>query len=116
MTDDTAVRPAARSLRPLRELLPFVAPYRRQIVYALVALAVAAAATLALPMALRGMIDGGFSASDADSVDRHFVTLFAVAMVMGAASALRFLAGRARHSRHPQAGVRPRRAHESRVL
>lgn len=83
-------RVRARGLRPLRRLLPFVLPYKRQIAYALIALAIAAAATLSLPVAVRGMIDSGFDSASTGTVRRHFLVLFGVAMVMGFASAARF--------------------------
>src|SRR5690606_31445482 len=50
-----------RSLRPLARLLPFVLQYKAMMVLALVALTVASAATLAVPLAVRRMIDLGFS-------------------------------------------------------
>jgi ATP-binding cassette subfamily B protein len=49
MTD----RPKANSLRPLRSLLPFLRPHRVLLAGALVALVVAAAAMLTVPLALR---------------------------------------------------------------
>ena len=51
---------------------------------------IAAGAALFLPVTVRGMIDNGFSASGAESIDRHFYALFAVAMVMGISAAARF--------------------------
>lgn len=88
--NDPQPRAQKPGLRPLRVLLPFVRPYRRQIVYALIALAVAAAATLTLPVAVRAMIDGGFAARNAAAIDRYFLAFFAVAVVMGVSAALRF--------------------------
>ena len=54
---------AARRLKPLASLLPYVARYRGRALAALVALIVAALATLAVPLAVRRMIDFGFSAA-----------------------------------------------------
>ncbi len=71
MTDVTE-RPKSRSLRPLRALLPFLAPYRAQVLAALLALLVAAAAMLALPLALRQLIDHGMVTSDAHQINRYF--------------------------------------------
>jgi ATP-binding cassette subfamily B protein len=47
-------------VRPLLALLPYVMRYRGKVVAALIALLVAAAATLAVPLAVRRMIDFGF--------------------------------------------------------
>ena len=50
-------RPKARSLRPLRALVPFLRPYRGTLWAALGALLVASGAMLALPLAVRQLID-----------------------------------------------------------
>jgi ATP-binding cassette subfamily B protein len=83
-------RPKSRSLRPLRALLPFLAPYRRVLVLALVALLVAAGAMLALPVALRYLIDEGMAAGSPDTINRYFVAFLAAAAVFGVFAALRF--------------------------
>ncbi len=83
-------RPKSRSLRPLRALLPFLAPHRRVLVFALVALLVAAGAMLALPVALRNLIDEGMAAGSPDTIDRYFVAFLAAAAVFGVFAALRF--------------------------
>ena len=55
-------RPNRRGLRPLLALAPYVARYRGRAFLALVALTVAAITTLVVPIAVRRMIDFGFSA------------------------------------------------------
>src|ERR1700679_249338 len=45
-----AGRAKSRSLRPLRQIFPFLKPYRWRIVVALVALVISSAATLTLPV------------------------------------------------------------------
>jgi len=83
-------RPKSRSLRPLRALLPFLRPYRGILVLALLALLVAAAAMLALPVALRHLIDQGISSGSSETVNRYFVAFMAAAAVFGVFAALRF--------------------------
>jgi len=83
-------RPRSRSLRPLRALLPFVTQYPLVLLAAFIALIAATAATLAMPVAVRFMIDNGFSNADPESIDRYFLALFLVALVLGLASATRF--------------------------
>jgi ATP-binding cassette subfamily B protein len=56
---------------------------------ALVALLFAAAAMLALPQALKNVIDEGFSAANAAAVDRYFLLLLLAAAVFAAFAALR---------------------------
>ncbi|RPI15989.1 MAG: ATP-binding cassette domain-containing protein [Lysobacterales bacterium] len=86
----TAERPKARSLRPLRALLPYLRPYRGTLALALGALLVAAAAMLALPVAFRYLIDEGLAAGSPDTINRYFVAFLAAAVVFGAFAALRF--------------------------
>ena len=85
----TTERPKGKSLKPLRALLPFLAPYSGRMFVALLALLVAAAAMLALPQALKNVIDEGFSAANAAAVDRYFLLLLAAAAVFAAFAALR---------------------------
>jgi ABC-type multidrug transport system fused ATPase/permease subunit len=59
--------PAPLRLRPLRRLLPFVAPYRRQVALALLFLLLAAGATLALPYAVRLLVDQGLTSAASSS-------------------------------------------------
>jgi ATP-binding cassette, subfamily B, bacterial len=57
--------------------------------WALFALAVAAAAMLALPQALKNVIDQGFSAANAQAIDRYFGWLLLAAAVFAAFASLR---------------------------
>jgi ATP-binding cassette subfamily B protein len=85
----TSERPKADSLRPLRALVPFVAPYRARMLVALLALLVAAVAMLSLPQALKNVIDKGFSAANAAAIDRYFLLLLLAAAVFAAFASLR---------------------------
>ncbi len=94
MTDSSTTegQPRKGSLATLRGLIPFLAPYKRQFALAGVALLVAAGATLAIPYAFRQMIDLGFGAAGSRSVehvDRYFLALFGVAVVLAVATAAR---------------------------
>jgi ATP-binding cassette subfamily B protein len=86
----TQTPPPARraSLRVLGRLAPFLAPYRLRLLGAGSALLVAAAATLSVPLAFRQLIDHGFSGES--SVHGYFLALLALAVVLAAATALRF--------------------------
>ena len=79
-----------RSLRPLARLFPYVGKYRAHVAAALFFLLLATATTLTLPMAVRRMIDHGFSASNATFVDNYFGMLVAIAAVLALASACRY--------------------------
>jgi ATP-binding cassette subfamily B protein len=77
-------------VRPLLALLPYVMRYRVQVAAALVALLVAATATLVVPLAVRRMIDNGFSAERIGLIDQYFAVMIGVAAVLAVASATRF--------------------------
>lgn len=74
----------------MRSIFPFLAPYRARILCALVALLAAASATLAVPLAVRRMIDHGFSRENALFIDQYFGMLIVVALVLAVASASRY--------------------------
>jgi ATP-binding cassette subfamily B protein len=77
-------------LRPLRALLPFLTPHRWLLAGALAALLIAAAAMLALPLALRQLIDHGLAANNIGVINRYFAGFLAAAVVFGVFAALRF--------------------------
>jgi ATP-binding cassette subfamily B protein len=86
--------PAKASPRSLSGLLPFLRPYRLRIGLAIVFLVMAAVATLAFPLALRSLIDGGLVQADKGAqvmaLREHFLALFGVAFALGLFSAGRF--------------------------
>jgi len=83
-------RPPARSLKPLRTLWPFITPYSRTLAAALAALLVASVAMLAMPVALRYLIDNGFIAQDLGTVNRYFGWFLAATLVFSLFAALRY--------------------------
>ena len=87
-------RPPAKTPRSLSGLLPFVRPYRAGVALAGVFLVLAAASTLAFPLALKALIDQGLVASDPGerlmALRGHFLALFGVALALGVFSALRY--------------------------
>jgi ATP-binding cassette, subfamily B, bacterial len=80
----------AGRLRPLRLLTPYLRRYPWQVSAALLALLAAAITTLIVPIAIRRMIDFGFSQQSANLIDSYFAVMIAVAAVLAAASAARF--------------------------
>ena len=77
-------------LRPLLTLIPYVGRYRGRAFAALAALLVAALATLAVPLAVRRMIDFGFTHEGLNLIDSYFAVMLAVAGVLAVASATRY--------------------------
>ncbi len=90
MAEPTPDRPKGRSLKPLRALAPFIRPYRGRVILAMFALLVAAASMLALPIALRQLIDHGMASQSAATVNRYFVGFLFAAAMFGGFAALRF--------------------------
>jgi ATP-binding cassette subfamily B protein len=86
--DDKSGR--SRKLKPLLSLLPYVARYRGRVAAAIVALLVASLATLAVPIALRRMIDFGFSAEGVELINQYFSVMIVVVAVLAVASATRY--------------------------
>jgi ATP-binding cassette subfamily B protein len=78
------------ALGPLRLLLPYVKRYRGRVLLAVIALLVAALATLAVPIAVRRMIDFGFTERGPELIADYFSVLIGVAAVLAVASAARF--------------------------
>jgi ATP-binding cassette subfamily B protein len=85
--DDGA--PAA-PLHALVPLLPYVARHKGRLAAALAALSVASAATLVVPLAVRRMIDHGFSESSAGVINSYFAAMIAIVLVLACASAARY--------------------------
>ncbi|MEN9705360.1 MAG: hypothetical protein RLZZ393_1239, partial [Pseudomonadota bacterium] len=83
-------RPKGRTLKPLRALWPYLRPYRGTLACALVALLVASGAMLALPVAVRQLLDHGMAHGDAASINRYFVGFLMAAVLFGVFAALRF--------------------------
>ena len=87
---DLLHRPKGRSLKPLRELWPYVRKYFGLLTLAMIALLIAAGAMLVIPMAFRDLIDRGMTAQDAATINKYFVAFLAAAAVFGLFAALRF--------------------------
>ncbi len=83
-------RAKSRSLKPLRRLMPFLFKYRMQMLIAGVFLILAAASTLVVPVAVRRVIDNGFSGENAAFVDQYFSVMLLVVAVLAVSSAGRY--------------------------
>ncbi|GGI74649.1 ABC transporter ATP-binding protein [Polymorphobacter multimanifer] len=91
MTKPDLPPPSERKLSRLRLIWRFVQAYPVQLACALVALIVAAGATLAIPQGLKTIVDKGFSqGSDPASITPFFFAMLAIVSVLGFATAVRF--------------------------
>jgi ATP-binding cassette, subfamily B, bacterial len=77
-------------LRPLLALAPYVARYRGRAFLALISLTVAAITTLLVPVAVRRMIDFGFTPEGIAMINSYFSVMIAVVAVLALASASRY--------------------------
>ncbi len=84
--------PAGRPKAPLtalRPLVPFALRYRIRIAAGLLALACASASTLIVPIAMRRVIDHGFSEDGSGVIDAYFLALLGVVLCFALSSAAR---------------------------
>ena len=77
-------------LKPLTRLAPYIVRYRGRAFAALIALIVAALTTLIVPVAVRRMIDFGFSDKAVQLIDSYFAVMIAVVAVLAISSAMRY--------------------------
>ena len=88
---NAAEPPPARNLSPLRMVVRETAKYPRQALMALLALAVTASATLAIPAGFRMVVDNGFGpGGDVAAIGRWFRYLLLIVAVLGLGTAVRF--------------------------
>jgi ATP-binding cassette subfamily B protein len=82
-------RPKA-PLGSLRPLIPFAMVYRGRMLAAFLALLAASGATLVVPIALRRVIDHGFSPEGHGFIDTYFAALIVVVAVLALSSGARY--------------------------
>jgi ATP-binding cassette subfamily B protein len=87
--EPSAEKPRVK-LRPLTSLLPYVRRYRWRAISALGALTLAALTTLVVPVAVRRMIDFGFTGRGLALIDSYFLVMIGVAALLAFASAMRY--------------------------
>jgi len=87
---DAGMKRSRVSLGALKALAPYALAHRGRIALALVALTVASAATLVVPVAVRRMIDFGFSAANAGLIRAYFLAMIGVVAVLALASGARY--------------------------
>src|SRR6188472_2799610 len=87
---DAPKLPPVAAFRTIARVGRFVRPYRRQVVYAAIALVFAAAAVLAIGQGLKFVIDRGFVAGSGAELDRMLAVTLSVVVVMAVATYARF--------------------------
>ena len=93
MTDTTAnpseERAKSRRIGALGGLWPFVRPYRRLLVAAIAALVITAMLSLALPLAVRRVVDG-FEAREIALLNQYFAGAFGIAALLALGTGVRY--------------------------
>jgi ATP-binding cassette subfamily B protein len=87
---DAGSKRSRASLGALKPLAPYALAHRGRIGLALIALTIASAATLVVPIAVRRMIDFGFSDSNAGLIRAYFLAMIGVVAVLALASGARY--------------------------
>lgn len=88
-TTELQEREKSKQMGSLRGLVPFLAPYRRLVVGAVLALIVTACVSLALPLAVRRVVDG-FAADNASLLDQYFFAALVIAMLLALGTGARY--------------------------
>tara|TARA_B110000285_G_scaffold235377_1_gene316720 strand:+ start:2874 stop:4646 length:1773 start_codon:yes stop_codon:yes gene_type:complete len=92
MTADktTKTPPNQQDLRLLMRLLPFIAPYKKMVLGAALALIVTAGVSLALGQGIRILIDQGFDSADPSRLNQAMLVLAVITFLMAAGTFTRF--------------------------
>ncbi|RFC65525.1 ATP-binding cassette domain-containing protein [Fulvimarina endophytica] len=77
-------------MRPLARLVPYMKRHRGLVVGAVIFLTVAAVVTLSLPLAVRRVIDEGFTGASTSLINAYFGMLFVLAGLLAISSACRY--------------------------
>jgi len=83
-------RAKSKNVGALRELAPFLRPYRMLAVLAGFALVLTAGISLVMPIAVRRVVDN-FSTADAALLDQYFLSALGIAALLALGTALRYM-------------------------
>jgi len=87
--ENPAERAKSKSVGPLAGLVPYLKPYRRLIIFAFLALLSTSGLSLALPLAVRRVVDG-FSTGSTELMDQYFGAAIAIAALLAIGSGFRY--------------------------
>ncbi|MDP2177253.1 ABC transporter transmembrane domain-containing protein [Methylicorpusculum sp.] len=88
--NESIARVASAKIKIFSRLSVFFKPYKLRMLMAFVALVIAAASSLSLPLVIRNIVDQGFFVNQQAVIDRYFLILLAIVVVMSLFSALRY--------------------------
>lgn len=79
-----------RNIQPLKQAAPFLAPYLGRLFLAFICLTIASISMLGMPIAIRYVIDYGFSTDNIGSIDFYFMALLGLALVYSIFASFRY--------------------------
>lgn len=82
-------REGSKKISSLRDLIPFLMPYRLMMAGAIAALVLTAAVSLALPLAVRRVVDG-FEMETTELLDQYFLAALMIAGLLAFGTGLRY--------------------------
>lgn len=82
-------REASKKISSLKDLIPFLMPYRLMMAGAIAALVLTAAVSLTLPLAVRRVVDG-FEMGAAELLDQYFLAALMIAGLLAVGTGLRY--------------------------
>jgi len=88
--NEPIARVASAKIKIFSRLSVFFKPYKFRMLMAFVALVIAAASSLSLPLVIRNIVDQGFFVNQQAVIDQYFLILLAIVVVMSLFSALRY--------------------------
>ncbi|MBT6077717.1 MAG: ATP-binding cassette domain-containing protein [Oceanospirillaceae bacterium] len=88
--DNQKTPPNKQDLRLLLRLLPFITPYKKMVLGAMLALIITAGVSLALGQGIRLLIDQGFDSSDPSRLNQAMMVLAMITVLMAAGTFTRF--------------------------
>ncbi|HEY5715741.1 MAG TPA: ABC transporter transmembrane domain-containing protein, partial [Psychromonas sp.] len=87
--EQAKLRAKGASLKPLKAVVPFILPYKKILITAIVILLMASAVTGSLPIAARYLIDNGISSGNSAQIDFYFKLLLGVILLISVLSSAR---------------------------
>ena len=90
MSDKKTATPDKAGMQLLLRLLPFIKPYRKMVIGALLALLFTAAASLAMGQGIRILVDQGFDSADPSLLNQAMLIMAAITAAMALGTFIRF--------------------------
>jgi ATP-binding cassette subfamily B protein len=88
--DSYSLSKVPRNIKPLRELIPYLKPYKKQLLFAFIALLISSSAVLTLGQGLNHVVDFGLASGRLNKLDEILALLLLLIVVLASATFARF--------------------------